>query len=346
VLFRILLRQGMLDGVSTDHALEVIDRNAEALTRLVEDILDISRITMGRMRLESAPVDLATVVQAAIDAVRHAATAKGIRLDLSLDPAARPVAGDAGRLQQVVWNLVSNAVKFTPVGGHVEVALTSTGSHAEIRVRDDGEGIAPEFAPRLFDRFTQHDASSTRQHGGLGMGLAIVRHLVELHGGTVRAESAGRGHGATFIVRLPQTWDRTARPGESPEAVPTVLRGIRVLAVEDDADTRHLIATILRRAGAVVAVAGSVDEALGALATAPPDVVLCDISMPGRDGYELLRAARNRPGSLAQTPFVALTAHAQEAERRRNLAEGFAVHVSKPVDPGELVEVVRAVSRR
>jgi CheY-like chemotaxis protein len=301
---------------------------------------------MGRFRLESVPVDLATVVRAAVDSVRHAATAKNIHLDISVDGATRPVLGDAGRLQQVVWNLLANAVKFTPDSGHIEVTLASVGSYAELRVRDNGQGIAPEFAPRLFERFTQHDASTTRQHGGLGMGLAIVRHLVELHGGTVRAESPGPGRGATFIVGLPQVLARAVDSDGRPDPAPLVLGGIRVLAVDDEADTRELIATVLRQAGADVLVAASVDEALRALATARPDIVLCDIAMPGRDGYDLLREAKRRPGLLGNTPFVALTAHVQDHERRRSLAEGFSVHVSKPVDPALLVEVVRSVGRR
>jgi CheY-like chemotaxis protein len=312
----------------------------------VEDILDISSITMGRFRLESVPVDLAAVVRAAVDSVRHAATAKSIQLDITVSPMTHAVTGDAGRLQQVVWNLLANAVKFTPDNGHIEVTVAPVGSYAEVRVRDNGQGIAPEFAPRLFDRFSQHDASTTRQHGGLGMGLAIVRHLVELHGGTVRAESAGPGQGATFIVRLPQVLARAVKSDGRPEASSPVLRGIRVLAVDDEADTLELIATVLRQAGADVSVAASVDEALGALATTRPDVVLCDIAMPGRDGYDLLREAKRRPGPLAHTAFVALTAHVQEPERRRSLAAGFSVHVPKPVDPAALVEVVRTASRR
>jgi signal transduction histidine kinase/CheY-like chemotaxis protein len=342
-----MLRQRSLDAGAAERALEIVDRNTQALTRLVEDILDISSITMGRFRLpESVPVDLAAVVRAAVDSVRHAATAKNIRLDVTTDAAVRPVAGDAGRLQQVVWNLLSNAVKFTPDDGHVEVTLSPKGSYAELRVVDDGQGITPEFAPRLFDRFTQHDASTTRQHGGLGMGLAIVRHLVELHGGTVSAASPGLGRGATFIVRLPQVLGRPVSSEGQPGPAPAVLGGIRVLAVEDEADTRELVAIILRQAGADVTVAASVEEALRALATAPPDVVLCDIAMPGRDGYELLREVKRRRGPLARTPFVALTAHVQESERQRSVAEGFSVHVGKPVDPAELVEVVRTVSRR
>ena len=341
-----MLRQHTLDNGAAERALEIVDRNTQALTRLVEDILDISSITMGRFRLENVPVDLAAVVRAAVDAVRHAATAKNIRLDVTMDGTVRPVAGDAGRLQQVIWNLLSNAVKFTPDGGHVDVILAPSGSYAELRVVDDGPGISPEFAPRLFDRFTQHDASTTRQHGGLGMGLAIVRHLVELHGGTVRAESPGLGRGATFIVRLPQVLGRAASAEGRPEPPPAVLDGIRVLAVEDEADTRELVATILRQAGADVAVAASMEEALRALATAPADVVLCDIAMPGRDGYELLREVKRRRGHAARTPFVALTAHVQESDRQRSVAEGFSVHVGKPIDPAELVEVVRTVSRR
>jgi PAS domain S-box-containing protein len=341
-----MLRQRTLDPGAAERALEIVDRNTQALTRLVEDILDISSITMGRFRLENVPVDLPAVVRAAIDSVRHAATAKNIRLDVTVDATIRPVAGDAGRLQQVVWNLLSNAVKFTPDGGHVEVRLAPSGSYAELRVVDDGQGISPEFAPRLFDRFTQHDASSTRQHGGLGMGLAIVRHLVELHGGTVRAESPGPGRGATFIVRLPQVLGRAVSPEGRPEPAPAVLGGIRVLAVEDEGDTRELVATILRQAGAEVAVAASVEEALRALASSPPDVVLCDLAMPGHDGYELLREVKRRGGALGRAPFVALTAHVEESERRRSVAEGFSVHVGKPIDPVQLVEVVRTISRR
>ena len=342
-----MVRQGLLDDEGANRALEIIDRNTEALKRLVEDILDISSMTMGRFRLESLPVDLATVVRAALDSVRHAVSAKNIRLEFTVDRGIRPVAGDAGRLQQVVWNLVSNAVKFTPYGGSVHVSLAQSGSYAEIRVRDDGRGIDAEFAPRLFEPFSQQDASTTRQHGGLGMGLAIVRHLVELHGGTVRAESPGSGGGATFIVRLPQVLARPVSDDARSDAPgPSVLDGVRVLAVEDEAETRELIATVLRQAGAHVAVTGSVEEALDGLTTAPPDVVVCDIAMPGRDGYDLLREARRHSGELASTPFVALTAHVQETDRRRSLTEGFSVHVPKPVDPVELVEVVRTLSRR
>ena len=341
-----MLRQGSLDNGATERALEIVDRNTQALTRLVEDILDISSITMGRLRLENVPVDLPVVVRAAVDSVRLGAGAKNIRLDVAIDAMTRPVAGDAGRLQQVVWNLLANAVKFTRDGGEIAVTLAPSGSYAELRVRDNGQGITPEFVPRLFDRFSQHDASSTRQHGGLGMGLAIVRHLIELHGGTVRAESPGPGLGATFIVRLPQILGRPISSEARPESPPPVLGGVRVLAVEDEVDTRDLIATILRQAGADVALAGSVDEALEALATTPPDVVVCDLAMPGRDGYELLREVKRRPGAVARTPFVALTAHVQEHERTRSLAEGFSVHMPKPVEPAELVEVVRTVTRR
>jgi len=341
-----MLRQGSLDEATRTRALDVVDRNAAALTRLVEDILDISRITMGRFRLESAPVDLVVVVQASIDAVRHTATAKRIELTTSVDPTVPRVAGDAGRLQQVFWNLLSNAVKFTPEDGHVDVTLRRVGSYAELRVRDDGRGIEPEFVPRLFNRFAQQDASTTRQHGGLGMGLAIVRHLVELHGGSVRAESPGPGQGATFIVRLPELLGSSTEATGDARLSPNGLIGRRILVVDDEMDTLELVVTILKQAGAVVTAAGSVDEALLALENVQPDLVLCDIAMPGRDGFDLLYEVRRRGGSLAQTPFVALTAHAQEAERRRTLAEGFALHIPKPVDPVELVEILRASARR
>ena len=341
-----MLRQSGLDEETRTRALDVVDRNAAALTRLVEDILDISRITMGRFRLETAPVELGVVVQAALDAVRHTAAAKRIDLSVALDPHVPHVVGDAGRLQQVFWNLLSNAVKFTPEDGHVGVTLRRVGAYAELTVKDDGRGIEPEFVPRLFDRFAQQDASTTRQHGGLGMGLAIVRHLVELHGGTVRAESPGPGQGATFTVRLPQALSSVAETPSGPRLSPSGLIGVHVLVVDDEEDTCELVEAILKQAGAVVRTAVSVDEALVALDEAPPDMVLCDIAMPGRDGFDLLYEARRRGGALTQLPFVALTAHAQEVERRRTLAEGFAVHIPKPVDPVELVEILRGIAHR
>ena len=347
-----MLLDGTMDVRSTTRALEVIDRNAHLQAKLVEDILDVSRIITGGLRLNLQPTDLGSVIGAALDGVRPAAEAKQVRLRSRLAPTARLTQGDPQRLQQIVWNLLANAVKFTPAGGLVEVELVDAGDSVQIRVQDDGAGIDPTFLAHAFDRFRQADASVSRQHGGLGLGLAIVRHLVELHGGTVRAESQGAGKGATFTVELPRigTELASASPGEHRQAN-TVdrsglnqvvsLRGCRALVVDDEEDARDLIATILTTAGANVRMASSTFEALQQLDASRPDVLLADIGMPGSDGYALIREVRRREVQTGQhLPAAAVTAYAGNHERERALAAGFDRHVSKPISPAAIVAAV------
>ncbi|HEY9282801.1 MAG TPA: PAS domain S-box protein [Pyrinomonadaceae bacterium] len=355
-----MLRTSAFDEQATAKALETIERNARAQARLVEDLMDVSRIITGKLRLDVRPVDLAPVIEAAADAVRPASGAKGIGLRVALDPRAGPVSGDPVRLQQVVWNLLSNAVKFTPRGGRVEVRLGRTGSHVEMSVGDDGVGIEPEFLPHVFDRFRQADQRITRQHGGLGLGLAIVRHLVELHGGTVRAESAGLGRGTTFTVVLPAAPARAdagvsaagrERPasGDAPAAddCPGRLDGLRVLVVDDEPDTRELLRVGLEQCGAEVTTAASAGEALVAMTAEPPDVLISDIGMPGEDGYELIRHVRELPAEAGgRVPAIALTAYARVEDRMRALRAGYQMHVPKPVELEELVAVAASLTRR
>ncbi len=349
-----LLRQGKLPSDTTGRALETIERSAEAQAKLVEDLLDVSRMITGKLRLDMRQVDLGSVVAAGVETVRPAADAKGIALGLALDPGAGPIAGDPDRLQQVVWNLLSNAVKFTPEGGRVEVALEQTGPYGRLRVTDTGQGIASAFLPYVFDRFRQADSSSTRAHGGLGIGLALVRHLVELHGGTVEVSSAGPGTGATFTVTLPLAVERTAdghRPprggdaGARPDA--GALRGLRVLVVDDQEDAREALRVILGQAGIAVTVAASSAEALAALERARPDVILSDLGMPNEDGYALIRRIRDRaPEDGGRIPAAAVTAYTGREERARSLAAGFDAHVAKPIDPDGLLAVVADLARR
>jgi CheY-like chemotaxis protein len=344
---RMLQRTPLPPDVTT-RGLQAIERGARSQAQLVDDLLDVSRIISGKLRLEVRPVELTGVIEPAAESVRPAAEAKGIVLETDLDPQAGLVAGDPERLQQVVWNLLSNAVKFTPEGGRVRVTLTRDEGQVVVSVRDDGKGISTEFLPFLFERFRQADSSSTRAHGGLGLGLAIVRHLVELHGGSVRAESAGEGQGALFVVTLP------AIPA-APEAAlavdeereplePPALHGLRVLLVDDEADGRELVATLLETSGAQVRTAGSVSEALAVIERSPVDLLVSDIGMPGEDGYALIRAvrARERGGHL---PAVALTAYAREEERTKALAAGFQVHIAKPFDPPELLSCIADLAR-
>ena len=320
----------------------------------MDDILDVSRIITGHLRLEAGPVDLREVVRAAVDTVGPAAAAKSISLRAEFDPNVGPVMGDPRRLQQVVWNLLLNAVKFTPIGGEVRARLHREGAHARLIITDTGSGIRPDFLPYVFDRFRQGDQSTTRVYGGLGLGLSIVRHLVELHGGTVRADSEGEGLGSTFTVELPlmeaRGEDVAARAeaeagGDSApfpvSAQPAVLRGMRVLVVDDEPDALHLIKAVLEMRGASVKAAGSAEEAWGALEEAWPDLLLCDIGMPGEDGYQLIRRVRAHPSGRGRSlPSVALTAYAGEADRALALEAGFHLHVAKPVDPAALVDVI------
>ncbi len=349
-----ILRTGSLADEKRDRALETIDRNARAQAALIEDILDLSRITSGKMRLEVAPVEVAHVVETALDTVRPAAEAKGVRLQAVLDPDAGIVHGDATRLQQIFWNLLSNAVKFTPRGGRVYVKLIRTDSQVELLVSDTGKGISSTFLPSVFESFSQADSTSTREYGGLGLGLAIVKHLVELHGGTVRAESEGLGKGATFVVRLPVAPIRPAAPPQAaPAAVtrtagppldcPPELAGLRVLVVDDESDARDLLRTVLEGCNAQVTTAGNAADALQLFQDGPPDVLVSDIGMKGNDGYWLIRRIRELPPDRGgRTPAVAVTAYAASADRTRAMLEGFTNHISKPTEPQELLAVVAA----
>ena len=352
-----MLRRKALDPEAAARAIEAVDRNARAQARLVDDLLDVSRIVTGKLQLDCRSLELGPVVEAATDSLTAAAEAKAITLARLIDPAAGRVLGDADRLQQVIWNLLSNAIKFTPRGGRVEVHLHRAGSSVEARVSDTGQGIAPGFLPHVFERFRQADPSSTRTSGGLGLGLAIVRQLVELHGGSVEALSAGEGRGATFVVSLPLA----TRPEEplpaSAEAVPAedppraepqcLLDGIRVLVVEDEVDARDALSVIMSQAGATVTAVGTARDALSKLTAWRPDVLVCDIGLPAEDGYALIGKVRalgvDRGGSV---PAVALTAYAQASDRARALAAGFQAHVAKPCEPDQLLRVLARSVRR
>ncbi len=353
-----VLRRRAMNDAEVRQGLETIERNARVQTQLIEDLLDMSRITSGKVRLDVQPVDPISFIEAAVEAVRPAADAKGIRLEKILDPASGPISGDPQRLQQVIWNLLSNAIKFTPRDGRVQVLLQRVGSHIEISVADTGIGITPAFLAHAFERFRQADSSSARRHGGLGLGLSIVKQLVELHGGTVRVKSLGEGCGTVFIVHLPLTAvhrrpdDGERLPPQTPKALSSDFRvsdlsGIKVLVVDDEADARDLFKRVLADCGAEVLTVASAGEALLALERERPHVLLSDIGMPDVDGYELLRRVRAlgqaRGGRL---PAIALTAFARSEDRTRALRAGFLLHVSKPVEPSELVATVAAVAGR
>jgi PAS domain S-box-containing protein len=346
------------DGEKRARGLQAIHRNAKAQAQLIDDLLDLSRIVSGKMRLDVRTVDLVPVLEAAVEAVRPAAEARQIRLQRVLDPLAGPITGDADRLRQVVWNLLSNAVKFTPKGGRVELRLERANSHVEIVVADSGIGISPEFLPQVFDRFRQFDASASRSHGGLGLGLAIVRHLVELHGGTVEVHSPGLEQGSTFVVALPVAIARLDAPERRvhPAAEETVaacredpalnLRGIRVLIVDDEPDARETLQEILEHCDAEVLAVGSAGEALRELERFKPHVLLSDIGMPGEDGYALIRRVRELPPERGgRIPAAALTAFARSEDRRKALLAGYQMHVPKPVEINELATVVATLAR-
>ncbi|KFN50653.1 ATP-binding protein [Arenimonas composti] len=319
-------------------ALDVMERNARALTLIINDLLDMSRIVSGTMRLELRPVPIDAPVRAAVETVQPAAQARHIALVVELDEPAPVVRGDAARLQQVVWNLLSNAVKFTEPGGRIVVRGHADGEQVVLEVADSGQGIAAEFLPFVFDRFRQQDGSITRSHGGLGLGLAIVRQLVELHGGSVDARSAGLGKGATFRVSLPRAPAAVVSTAEAAAATALpALAATVVLAVEDDADMLQVVDSILREAGARVLVAIDADEALARVADERPDVIVSDIGLPGVDGYQLLGQLRALIGAV---PAVALTAYASAAERDRAFAAGYQAHVAKPFEPAQLVAAV------
>lgn len=336
-----LLQGGKLDAAKTAQALATIERNAKLQSELIEDLLDVSRILRGKLSLTISQVNLASIIQAAIETVRLAAEAKSIQLKTMLDPQVGMVCGDSTRLQQVVWNLVSNAVKFTPAGGQVTVQLEQRGDQAQITVSDTGKGIAPSFLPHVFDYFRQADSTTTRQFGGLGLGLAIVHHLAELHGGTVWAESPGEGLGATFTVQFPLL-PMTAVEVDAKKVPLTVedLSGLRILAVDDDADIRTLIEFILQQAGAEVCIADSATEALKQVEIFSPDILISDIGMPDLDGYMLMQQIRNLTKNQRAIPAIALTAYAGEIDQKQAIAAGFQMHLPKPVEPETLISTV------
>jgi len=353
-----VLRVGSLSSADIEQGVESIERNARAQTQLIDDLLDMSRITSGKMRLDVQEVEPAPFIEAAIETLRYAMTVKGIRLEKVLDPSARPISGDPGRLQQVVWNLLSNAIKFTPRGGKIQVTLQRVNSHIEIGVADTGIGITPEFLPLVFERFRQADASTTRSYSGLGLGLAIARQLVELHGGSVSVSSPGENKGSTFTVKLPLTIVHR-RPDASermhprgPRAPATDLErpdlsGIRVLVVDDEPDSRALLQRVLSECGAVLMTADSAAQALRVISQERPDVLISDIGMPEVDGYELLRRVRASGGQQGGIiPAIALTAFARTEDRTRALRAGFLVHLAKPVEMSELIATVATIAGR
>jgi PAS domain S-box-containing protein len=338
-----MLRSGRLDEETSKHALDTVERNARSQAQLIEDLVDVSRIAGGKLQLDVQPVDLSALIYAAVDIVRPAANARGVLLEISIDPAVGPAAGDSARLQQIIWNLLSNAVKFTSRNGYIYVTLRHVESFAEVEVRDTGIGIDADFLPWVFERFRQAESSVTRSHRGMGLGLAIVRHLTELHGGTVTAHSDGEGHGATFTIRVPLAADVviTTKPdAETSEESPQTLTGVRVLLVEDEPDARELLALTLRVSGASVYAVESVREALSTLTSFKPDVLLSDIGLPVESGYDLIRQVRALPINLHKIPAVALTAFATEKDRQLALAAGFQVHLSKPVEARTLIEAI------
>jgi CheY-like chemotaxis protein/two-component sensor histidine kinase len=330
------------------HGIEVIRRNAMMQAQLIEDLLDLGRISSGKMMLEVEPIDISSVVSQAIGSVAHAAQAKQIAL-IPVIGSVRGLLGDARRLQQVIWNLLTNAIKFTPNQGKIVIRARRVDSHVEISVADSGQGIAAEFLPHLFERFRQEDSSTTRVHGGLGIGLALAKQLVELHGGTIRAESPGINLGTTFTLSLPvaalQGDHRQSGTSNENPPTPTLpdLQGIKVLAVDDDKDSLEVLKRILSRRNAEVQTASSTYEAMEKFVSFLPDVVLSDIGMPGRDGYDLIRLIRQHPAG-ANTPAAALTALARSEDRTRALTAGFQSHVAKPVAAAEIVAMVRSLA--
>ena len=355
-----LLHAGQLDSKTELRAIESVERNARIQTKLVEDLLDVSRIITGKWRLETRPVDLCTSVESSIETIRTTLETKEITLEKDFDLGVGLVMGDPSRLQQILWNLLSNAVKFTPKGGHIQVRVTREGANAAISVKDNGKGINKEFLPYVFERFQQADGSLTRKYGGLGLGLAIARHLTELHGGTIEVESAGENQGSVFTVKLPllSEWSSERLIGEvvrlPPAVVPeetrsessATLKGLRILVVDDEPGSRELLLTLLTHSGAEVVTGSSASQALTELTRFKPDVLISDIEMPEQDGYSLIRQLRLLEDDLGQRiRAVALTAHARTQDRLQALAAGFDTHVSKPVEPHELVAVVASLAR-
>jgi PAS domain S-box-containing protein len=355
-----LLRKSRELPPDASNGLTVIERNARAQVQIIEDLLDMSSIISGKVRLDVQRLDLASVVEATIETVRPAALAKSIRLHVMLDPLAGPVRGDPNRLQQVLWNLLTNSMKFTPRDGRVSVTLSRVNSHLELEVADNGEGIDPTFLPHVFDRFRQADSTASRRHGGLGLGLSIVKQLVEMHGGSISARSAGTGMGATFRVSLPlmASLDDSLEPersrhhprrwGDFPmvEERSTDLSGLKVLVVDDEPDARNLIQRVLQDCHATVVTAASADEAVRMLEHEAPDVLISDVGMPGEDGYSLIRRVRSLGNGNAHVSAIALTAYARTEDRVKAIHAGFQLHLSKPVEAIELIAMVESLVRR
>lgn len=342
-----LLQQGELSPEQTSQALTVIERNAQAQNQLIQDLLDVSRIIRGKMKLVMAPCTLPKIIDAAVATVRPSIEAKNIQLSTQIEPSTARINGDVDRLQQVLWNLLSNAVRFTPTGGQITISLTYPDNTACIQITDNGEGIAEDQLPRLFERFRQVDSSSTRTHGGLGLGLAIVRNLVELHGGTVSATSPGLGQGSTFTIQIPCLSGEPAFKVAHSDADPTrqsshsSLAGLQILVVEDEIDSRVMIQLLLEQKGAQVTTVDSVPAAWAAIERYPPDLLISDIAMPGEDGYSLIRQIRDSEQiGKVDLPAIALTAYASEQDKQKALAVGFSAHLSKPVEPGELLVTI------
>jgi signal transduction histidine kinase len=351
-----MLTTGKLDPDTVNRGIEAIERNARAQTQLIGDLLDISRITTGKLQLNVRSVKLDSVLTNIIDAMRPTAQAKQILLHVNLDRNAGPISGDPDRLQQIIWNLLSNAIKFTPAGGRVEITLARVGTDIQITVADTGQGISAEFLPHVFERFRQADSSSTRKFGGLGLGLSIVRHLVELHGGTVEVHSPGEGQGAIFTIRFPllteyeescSNSDPVEHSGDGAVTGETSLKGLRVLVVDDDTDSRAVIKEMLLQYGAEVLTASTASDALQALELWSPDVLLSDIEMPNEDGYSLLQKIRSKDGKNGGLiPAAAITAYGRSEDRLRVLRAGYQIYLPKPVDPHELALVVASLAKR
>ena len=350
---RILISRGEIDRTLLERAVHVIERNATAQARMIDDMLDMARIAAGKLRLDMRPVDVVKVVLAAVDVVMPTAHAKRVTLRTNLDPRTPNVMGDQDRLQQVIWNLLSNALKFTDAGGSIEVRLALNGRFARIVVTDTGHGISPEFLPHVFERFQQADASSSRRHGGLGVGLALVHDLIVLHGGSVQAQSAGEGQGATFTIDLPAVAaheiDATIE-GEGLQALAKAsLDRVRVLLIDDDGDARDMSLAVLEQCGARVKAVSSSAEAIASLLDTPrhllPHVIVSDLGMPGKDGYQLIRQIRAIDNELGRIPAVAVTGYATADDVQRALAAGFQIHISKPMDPAAFVAAVADLAR-
>ncbi|MEC4814702.1 MAG: PAS domain-containing protein [Scytonema sp. PMC 1069.18] len=346
-----LLQTRKFDEQTTAKALETIERNAKLQVQLIEDLLDVSRILRGKFSLDICPVDLTSTINAAIETVQLAAQTKNIQIQTEFEPGVAQVQGDAGRLQQVVWNLLSNAIKFTPSGGQVEVCLEQVNQDARIQVKDTGKGINPDFLPYVFDYFRQEDGKTTRQFGGLGLGLAIVRHITEMHGGTVCADSLGEEQGATFSISIPLMLTQSNKSqddGINTDVSQNLrsLQGVRVLLVDDEIDTRQLIAFLLQQSGAIVTDVAAADEALATLEKYTPDILISDIGMPCVDGYMFIRQVRSLSSKQREIPAIALTAYAGEANQEQALSAGFQKHISKPVEPEKLIQAVADLIQR